>query len=203
MSPVLIVGAAVTVVVAAVRSTWSPCGWSMLSTITPLTERGRGHRFGATASWFVGGAVLGGALCYAVSAILARLRPPQAALPTSALVILLATLLTLPLAAATAPPPSLWPTRAEVLSVIGLGVFSTAAAAVLYFRLIASAGPSFAAQLNYLIPPWAVLMGIAFLGESPQPNHFYALALILAGVLIAASARHSPTAALPPQRRGP
>ncbi len=148
-------------------------------------------------------AVLGGALCYAVSAILARLRPPQAALPTSALVILLATLLTLPLAAATAPPPSLWPTRAEVLSVIGLGVFCTAAAAVLYFRLIASAGPSFAAQLNYLIPPWAVLMGIAFLGESPQPNHFYALALILAGVLIAASARHSPTAALPPQRRGP
>lgn len=73
MSPVLIVGAAVTVVVAAVRSTWSPCGWSMLSTITPLTERGRGHRFGATASWFVGGAVLGGALLGGVAAVLASL----------------------------------------------------------------------------------------------------------------------------------
>ncbi len=137
-------------------------------------------------------AVLGGALCYAVASILARLRPPQAALPTAALVTLLATLLTLPLAAATAPLPSLWPTQAEVLSVVGLGIFSTAVAAVLYFRLIASAGPSFAAQLNYLIPPWAVLMGIAFLGEAPRPNHFYAQALILAGVLIAATGHRSP-----------
>jgi drug/metabolite transporter (DMT)-like permease len=145
-------------------------------------------------------AVLGGALCYAVSSILARLRPPQAALPTAALVTLLATLLTLPLAAATAPLPSLWLTQAEVLSVVGLGVFSTAVAAVLYFRLIVSAGPSFAAQLNYLIPPWAVLMGIVFLGESPRPNHFYSLALILAGVLIAATGRR-PAGDCPPRAR--
>ena len=47
-------------VTAAVRSTWSPCGLSMLSTITPLAEQGRGHRFRSTASWFVIGAVVGG-----------------------------------------------------------------------------------------------------------------------------------------------
>jgi hypothetical protein len=46
--------------VAAVRSTWSPCGLSMLSTITPFGERGRGHRYGATCGWFVLGAGLGG-----------------------------------------------------------------------------------------------------------------------------------------------
>lgn len=46
---------------AAVRSTWSPCGLSMLSTITPLAERARGHRYGVTATWFVVGAALGGA----------------------------------------------------------------------------------------------------------------------------------------------
>ena len=58
----LLVGAAVTVaLVAAARSTWSPCGLSMLSTITPLGESARGHRWGATASWFVVGAVAGGA----------------------------------------------------------------------------------------------------------------------------------------------
>ena len=45
---------------AAVRSTWSPCGRSMLSTITPIGERARGHHFGVTASWFVLGGVLGG-----------------------------------------------------------------------------------------------------------------------------------------------
>jgi hypothetical protein len=47
---------------AAVRSTWSPCGLSMLSTITPFTERGRGHSYRATAAWFVTGASAGGAL---------------------------------------------------------------------------------------------------------------------------------------------
>lgn len=45
---------------AAVRSTWSPCGLSMLSTITPPSERGRGHRYATTAAWFVAGAVGGG-----------------------------------------------------------------------------------------------------------------------------------------------
>jgi MFS family permease len=47
--------------VAAVRSTWSPCGRSMLSTITPIGERGRGNRFAVTAAWFVVGGVIGGA----------------------------------------------------------------------------------------------------------------------------------------------
>lgn len=58
---VLVILAALTAVLAAVRSTWSPCGQSMLSSITPLSERSRGHRFGVTATWFVVGAVAGGA----------------------------------------------------------------------------------------------------------------------------------------------
>ena len=56
---------------AAARSTWSPCGLSMLSSITPLGEQGRGHRFRSTAAWFVVGAVLGGATLGAVMAGLA------------------------------------------------------------------------------------------------------------------------------------
>jgi hypothetical protein len=58
-------------IVAAVRSTWSPCGLSMLATITPLAERGRGHRYRTTAAWFVLGSVLGGASLGAVMALLA------------------------------------------------------------------------------------------------------------------------------------
>lgn len=45
---------------AAIRSTWSPCGLSMLSTLTPLSERSRGHRYSLTAGWFVAGALVGG-----------------------------------------------------------------------------------------------------------------------------------------------
>jgi hypothetical protein len=55
-------------VVAAVRSTWSPCGLSMLSTVTPMAERGRGHRFWVTAVWFVLGALFGGATLGTVGA---------------------------------------------------------------------------------------------------------------------------------------
>ena len=60
MTTLLGVLAAVVAVGAAVRSTWSPCGLSMLSTLTPLGEAGRGRRWGPTATWFVIGAVVGG-----------------------------------------------------------------------------------------------------------------------------------------------
>jgi hypothetical protein len=46
--------------VSAVRGVWSPCGLSMLSSITPMTEAGRGNRFAVTARWFVVGGILGG-----------------------------------------------------------------------------------------------------------------------------------------------
>jgi hypothetical protein len=74
---------------AAVRSTWSPCGLSMLSTITPLTERARGHRYAATVAWFVLGALAGGAVLGALAAVLALLvqataLPATAALATAA-----------------------------------------------------------------------------------------------------------------------
>src|SRR5437667_7157524 len=68
MSPTLVACAFVVAAAAAVRSTWSPCGWSMLSSITPLSEKARGHRFRATAGWFVLGSVIGGAILGAVGA---------------------------------------------------------------------------------------------------------------------------------------
>lgn len=67
----LIIAAAVVAVAAGIRSTWSPCGLSMLSTITPIGERGRNNRFRSTATWFVIGAVLGGATLGLVTAALA------------------------------------------------------------------------------------------------------------------------------------
>ena len=60
MNVVMIGLGVVVVVAAAVYSTWSPCGQSMLSTITPLGEQRRGARFGWTAGWFVVGALAGG-----------------------------------------------------------------------------------------------------------------------------------------------
>lgn len=56
-------------VVSAFRGTWSPCGVSMLSSITPLSERGRGNRYRVTVAWFIFGAVLGGLTLGTVAAL--------------------------------------------------------------------------------------------------------------------------------------
>jgi hypothetical protein len=58
-------------VIAAARSTWSPCGVSMLSTITPVTEASRQRRYGLTVAWFLLGAVAGGATLGVLAAGLA------------------------------------------------------------------------------------------------------------------------------------
>ncbi len=64
---------AAAVVVTSLRSTWSPCSLSMLSSMTPLSERSRGHRWGVTVSWYVLGAVVGGLTTGALLAVPAAL----------------------------------------------------------------------------------------------------------------------------------
>ena len=71
MTSALLALAIVSTIAAAVRSTWSPCGWSMLSTVTPLGEKGRGRSYPVTATWFIAGAMVGGAVLGAAMAALA------------------------------------------------------------------------------------------------------------------------------------
>ena len=60
-------------IVAALRGTWSPCGRSVLSTVTPVAERARGSSFPVTAVAFVAGATVGGAMLGGATAALAGL----------------------------------------------------------------------------------------------------------------------------------
>jgi hypothetical protein len=57
--------------VAAARGMWSPCGLSMLSSLNPVSEQARGHRFWLTACWYVAGAIAGGAALGAGAALAA------------------------------------------------------------------------------------------------------------------------------------
>ncbi|NEX21156.1 DMT family transporter [Thiorhodococcus mannitoliphagus] len=130
-------------------------------------------------------AVLAGAISYAVSSILARLRPRSDARFTAAATISIAAVLMTPSALSGVESVAVLEiARSELIAVGLLGIFSTALAAIVYFRLVTVAGPAFVSQLNYLIPLWAVGSGIFFLHERPEPNHLYALALILGGILI-------------------
>lgn len=128
-------------------------------------------------------AVLLAACCYAINTIIARHKPASDAWSTSALVLGMACLLTLPLALL--PAESAWPTglsSAALWAVVVLGVLCTALGSVVYFTLVAAAGPTFLSLINYLIPLWAVAIGLLFLGERPEWNHLLALGMILLGV---------------------
>ncbi|MDJ0741290.1 MAG: DMT family transporter [Gammaproteobacteria bacterium] len=132
-------------------------------------------------------AVLAGAACYAVAVVLARLQPATDARVTAAATTGIASLMLLPLWLSADAAAVVWsgvPAGAWA-AVALLGVFSTALAAIVYFRLVRRVGAAFVAQLNYLIPLWAVASGVVFLGEQPQPRHAVAVALVFAGLYIA------------------
>ncbi len=65
-----------------------------------------------------------------------------------------------------------------------LGVFNTALAYFVYFRLIASDGPTFASLNNYIVPVIGVVGGAATLGESVALTAWAGLALVLSGVVL-------------------
>lgn len=127
-------------------------------------------------------AVLGGALCYAVQSIVARRAPAGDVWVTSAVVLALAACLTAPFGVGSGNWSNV--SNAAILAIVALGVISTAAASVVYYRLIALAGPSFLSLINYLIPLWAVALGMVFLDERPDWTSLAALGLILAGIAL-------------------
>jgi len=71
MNATIVVLGVVVALAAAVRSTWSPCGQSMLSQLTPVGEASRGYRYRSTAAWFIVGALVGGAMLGGLMAALA------------------------------------------------------------------------------------------------------------------------------------
>ena len=145
-------------------------------------------------------AVLGGAFCYGVSAILARLRPTSDAVSTAAVVTALAALMSLP-AGIGAGAVDIGALSVPVIgALLFLGLLSTALSLIIYFRLIQSAGPAFTSQLNYLIPLWAVGIGVLFLGEQPTLAHLGGLGLILGGILLSRRERQ-PLPTLPQSNR--
>ena len=74
-----------------------------------------------------------------------------------------------------------------------LGVVPTALATIVYFRVIASAGPTFLSLVNYLVPLVALAAGFAAYSEQPTWSSAAALLLVLAGIGIA-QARERATA---------
>jgi drug/metabolite transporter (DMT)-like permease len=130
-------------------------------------------------------AILAGALCYAGNAILTRRLPELPALAAAAPTLLLAAAIAVPAALALEAPWRLDPSVASAAAVFWLGLVATALATVVYFRLVASAGATFAALINYLIPLVAVVAGVLVLDERPGWNAYAALGLVLGALALA------------------
>ena len=129
-------------------------------------------------------AVLAGAVCYAANSVISRRLIKTEFLVASTAVMLVASGLTVPLALLLDQPWTLTPTPASVAAIVWLGIGPTALATLLYFKLIASAGPTFMALVNYLSPVVALLAGVGLLGEQPGSGALAGLALILLGIAV-------------------
>lgn len=129
-------------------------------------------------------AVLGGALCYAANSVFARRAIKTDFLVASTAVMLVGSAIMLPLSLWIDQPWTLTPTAGSVAAIVWLGIGPTALATILYFTLIASAGPTFMALVNYLSPVVALAAGVGLLGEQPGPSAYAGLGLILLGIAV-------------------
>ena len=77
------------------------------------------------------------------------------------------------------------PSVQVLLALAGLGVICTAAAFLIFFRLIAEVGPARATVITYVNPAVAVALGVIVLGEHLTPAIGAAFVLILGGSVLA------------------
>jgi drug/metabolite transporter (DMT)-like permease len=79
-------------------------------------------------------------------------------------------------------PWTVAPSASSVLALLGLAVFSTALAFVIYFRLIQTLGSVGTTAQSYLRVPVGVVLGVAFLGETLTPTAWIGLVCVVIGV---------------------
>ena len=127
--------------------------------------------------------MVGAAACYALSSFVVKRYKGLTSVTTSFISILVAVVLTLPAAIATAP--SSWPGTRATLAMLALGVVGTALAFVIFYKLIAETGAGRASLVSYLAPGVALVYGALLLDEEITPAAIVGLALILGGVALA------------------
>jgi drug/metabolite transporter (DMT)-like permease len=73
-------------------------------------------------------------------------------------------------------------------ALIGLGLIATAVPITIFMTLIQRAGTTQAAMIGYLIPVWATILAVIFLGETVGLREIVGALIILAGVWIVTNA---------------
>ena len=129
-------------------------------------------------------AVVGAALSYACTNILARRVTTGSSASAAAAALVCATTWAVPVSTVVDHPWELAPSQEAVIAVAALGVLSTTLAYIVYFRLVRTVGATFVSFVNYLIPPVGVGLGVVLAGETPTLRSLFALLIILAGIVV-------------------
>ena len=125
------------------------------------------------------------ALCYAIGPIVVdrKLKDvPAIGVVTASLIV--ATLLYAPFA------PMVWPEHipaSAAWSVVGLGVLCTATAFLVFFALIAEAGPARATVITYVNPAVAIVLGAVVLAEPLTLGMVIGFPLVIVGSVLGTS----------------
>jgi len=131
-------------------------------------------------------AVFGAAAAYAVGSVVTRRSPKMPAVAFAGASLAAGTCVLVPVALIVEGVPE-YSTPVATLGLLYTAAFPTAIATVLRVKVITTAGSMFMSMVSYMVPVWAVLFGIAIMGEDLPPQLFIALGLILAGIGLAQS----------------
>lgn len=127
-------------------------------------------------------AIVAATVCYAGAAIFGRgFKGLDPFMPAAGSLICGAAILT-PVSLVVDRPWTLMPTSASILALLGLSVFSTALAFVIYFRLVHTLGSVGTTAQAYLRVPIGVGIGILFLDETMTSTAWVGLTCVIAGV---------------------
>jgi drug/metabolite transporter (DMT)-like permease len=124
---------------------------------------------------------------WGIYSVLLKRRPAElGGLPFLFVISLAGVVMLLPFAAlgAAQRPPG-FPTAAEALGVLYMGLMASVVAFICWNRGVATLGANAAGFTVHLLPAFGTLLAIAFLGETFAPFHAAGIATILAGVLLA------------------
>ena len=124
------------------------------------------------------------AICYATNTIITRRLGTLDPLVSATTVMWITTAIMVPLALWVERPWNLAWSAESIASVVWLGLFATALATIVYFRIIQRAGPTFLSLINYMIPVVALAAGAIVLDENLVGTVLIGMALILTGLAI-------------------
>ncbi|NHK26861.1 DMT family transporter [Parvularcula flava] len=129
------------------------------------------------------GAMILAVICYAIYAVLTRRAPEMQARSFAAGVMLSSAVAASPFALVSGQD---WGAVSAVswLSILFLGLFPSAIAAILIITLIRKAGAGFMALTNYATPVVAIIIGMSAFGEPLKPTFIAGLVAILIGLAI-------------------